>query len=166
MNIRLALPQDLDEVFQLYADARLQLREQGIFQWPDDYPSPQTVFVDIEREELYVLEKDQHIYGAICLNERQDEQYSLVSWRLNDDNPLVIHRMVIAPASQGGGLAQQLMDFTEQHAFDHGYSSIRLDAYTGHERSRRFYERRGYVNRGEVYFAKRELPFWCFELEL
>jgi GNAT superfamily N-acetyltransferase len=165
MNIRLALPSELNEVYQLYADARIHLRGQGIHQWSDNYPSRQTTLLDIEREELFVLEKNQHIYGAICLNERQDDQYKLIAWRLNDDNPLVIHRLVIAPDAQGGGLARQLMDFAEKQALDRGYLSIRLDAYTGHERVRRFYEQRGYVSRGMVFFEGRELPFWCFELE-
>jgi protein-tyrosine phosphatase len=55
------------------------------------------------------------------------------------------------------------MTFAEGLAEKDGYTSIRLDAYTGHERTRRFYERRGYQVRAEVFFPQREMPFWCFE---
>jgi hypothetical protein len=56
------------------------------------------------------------------------------------------------------------MDFAESHAARSGYASIRLDAYTGNPRSVQLYRRRGYREVGQVYFPRRTLPFWCFEL--
>ena len=55
------------------------------------------------------------------------------------------------------------MDFAESFAMEHGFSCIRLDAYTGHPPALALYERRGYDRVGQVYFPRRELPFDCFE---
>jgi ribosomal protein S18 acetylase RimI-like enzyme len=38
-----------------------------------------------------------------------------------------------------------------------------LDVYTGNERAVRLYERRGYTVAGQVFFPRRELPFYCME---
>ena len=55
------------------------------------------------------------------------------------------------------------MDFAESFAMEHGFSCIRLDAYTGHPPALALYERRGYDRVGQVYFPRRELPFDCVE---
>lgn len=163
MQIRTATSQDIVETYKLYDDARSDLRRRNIFQWPDDYPSEQTVRTDIGRGELYVITDNDQIAGAICLNQRQDEQYKDINWLLDGSKVMVVHRLVVAPHLQGRGLAQKLMTFAEQLAADEGYTCIRLDAYTGHARTRQFYEQRGYRIRGEVFFPQREMPFWCFE---
>jgi len=53
--------------------------------------------------------------------------------------------------------------FAEKRAADNGYSSIRLDAYSGNAIALQLYERNGYRKRGEVFFPRRELPFICYE---
>ncbi|TXF90123.1 GNAT family N-acetyltransferase [Neolewinella aurantiaca] len=166
MNIRLALPADVDDVYRLYDEARSHLRSQGIFQWPDSYPSLNVVSRDANNEELYVFETDGLIAGAVCLNEQQDEAYASIDWKVPDLCPLVIHRLVVAPKFQRKGIARKMMDFSEDLAERNGYASVRLDAYTGHERVGQFYKSRGYICRGQVRFPERELPFWCFELEV
>lgn len=166
MKVEIAATADVEEIYQLYDEARADLRAKGIFQWPDDYPSVQTVQDDIDLGELYLLRLEEETVGAVCLNQRQDEQYKTVDWLFDDQKVMVVHRLVVTPALQRHGLAKILMTFAEGKAVEEAYTSIRLDAYTGHERTRRFYERRGYIVRGEVMFPKREMSFWCFEREV
>lgn len=166
MQIRIATTDDVADTYKLYDDARSDLRGRNIFQWPDNYPSGQTVQTDIDRRELYLITVNDQIAGAVCLNQRQDEQYKDVNWLLDGSKVMVVHRLVVAPQLQGKGLARKLMTFAEQLATAEEYTCIRLDAYTGHERTRLFYEQRGYQVRGEVFFPQREMPFWCFEREV
>jgi hypothetical protein len=56
------------------------------------------------------------------------------------------------------------MEFAESHAAQSGYASVRLDAYTANQRSVELHRRRGYREVGQVYFPRRSMPFWCFEL--
>jgi len=55
------------------------------------------------------------------------------------------------------------MDFAEAFAKEHGFSGIRLDAYTGNPLALALYERRGYHRIGQTRFPRRELPFYCCE---
>lgn len=163
MEILIATTADVEDTYQLYDEARSHLRAKGILQWPEGYPSEQTVRNDIDRRELYVLWSNGCIAGAVCLNQQQDAEYQKIDWSFDGRKVMVVHRLVVDPSLQGQGLGQTLMDFAERLAEEERYTSIRLDAYTGHERTRWFYERRGYKMRGEVMFPQREMPFWCFE---
>jgi ribosomal protein S18 acetylase RimI-like enzyme len=89
-----------------------------------------------------------------------------LSWKDTNGKPAVIHRLAVHPQHQKLGYAKQLMNFAENLATEQGYTSIRLDSYTGNPRAIRFYENREYVKRGEVYFPGRVLVFYCFEKEL
>jgi ribosomal protein S18 acetylase RimI-like enzyme len=55
------------------------------------------------------------------------------------------------------------MDFAENYAAEKGFSSIRLDAYSGNSRALNLYERRGFRRVGQFFSPRRELPFYCYE---
>ncbi len=59
------------------------------------------------------------------------------------------------------------MDFAEQFAIEHNYSSIRLDTFSQNKRNQKFYELRNYKRLDDIYFPKQsEFPFHCYELVL
>lgn len=97
-----------------------------------------------------------------CLNEDQPCEYRQVSWS-GSAPVLVVHRLCVAPLCQGQGVGRYLMDFAEDQAVRREYSSIRPDAYSGNLGAVRLYKWREYINVGEVYFPRRDLPFYCFE---
>lgn len=145
---------------------RRTLDAAGIHQWDEAYPTRETVEADVARGTLFVLEDDQGAcVASVALDEAQSEEYTLLVWT-SPEPALVVHRLCVDPAVQGRGYARRLMDFAESHAAACGYASVRLDAYTGHERSVQLYRRRGYREVGQVRFPRRALPFWCFELDL
>src|SRR6266542_2013101 len=72
-------------------------------------------------------------------------------------------RLCVHPDWQQRGAGRHLMDFAEAFAKEHGFSCIRLDAYTGNQRALALYEKRGYDRIGQAHFPRRELPFVCFE---
>ena len=53
--------------------------------------------------------------------------------------------------------------FAENYAVVNGYTTIRLDAYSGNPRALHFYECRGYQKAGQLFFPGRELPFYGYE---
>ena len=56
------------------------------------------------------------------------------------------------------------MDFTENYAIKNDNVSIRLDTFSQNKRNNRFYEARGFVLLGDVYFIKQStFPFHCYE---
>ena len=60
----------------------------------DIYPSKKEIVKDIRHHELYVLEKDNKIIGAMVLNHEYDECYNKLSWQIfaDDDEVLILHR--------------------------------------------------------------------------
>jgi ribosomal protein S18 acetylase RimI-like enzyme len=149
-------------VVRLISATTQTMREHGIYQWDDIYPNEEIITKDVNSRSLYVLEQDDLCLAAMSLNQEQDEAYQKVPW-FGGEPVLVVHRLCVDPAYQGHGMGNRLMDFAEEHAKQHAYVSIRLDAYTGNSRAVRLYERRGYRKAGQVYFPRRTLPFFCFE---
>ena len=71
----------------------------------DIYPSKKEIVKDIRHHELYVLEKDNKIIGAMVLNHEYDECYNKLSWQIfaDDDEVLILHRLCIHPQYRGCG---------------------------------------------------------------
>lgn len=142
---------------------RAALRQRGILQWDDAYPTRETVAADIAHRGLYVLIVSGECQATVALDETQDDLYRTVPWTTVEP-ALVVHRLCVDPAAQGRGYGRHLMEFVEAYAERHRYSSVRLDAYSDNSASVALYRRRGYREAGQLMFPRRSLPFYLFEL--
>lgn len=163
MEIAKVAVYDLEGMTKLFESAVNHLRKEGIYQWDGQYPNKDTVRSDIELGCLYGIIEEFNYIGAIAINEQQESEYSALSWDDVNGKSLCIHRLVVHPNNHGQGVGKRLLQFAEKMAADNGYSSIRLDAYSGNSIALHLYERNGYKKRGEVFFPRRELPFICYE---
>ena len=163
MTITKASSDSLNELFQIYLNAKEALDANHIFQWIDSYPTISIIENDLKKGVLYALEIENEIVGAINLNEEQDKEYQTIDWLFDDTKVLVVHRLVVNPTHQKKGYGKVLMDFAEDFAKNNNYSSIRLDTYSRNKSNIRFYQNRNYFIRGNVYFSGREHPFHCME---
>jgi predicted amidohydrolase/GNAT superfamily N-acetyltransferase len=166
LNIDKGQVVDLDALWQIYINGKNHLAEKGINQWTDQYPTRLILKKDIDNQTLYILKSNKDIIGAIVLDEIQDPEYTTINWLFDDKKILVIHRLVIDPIYQGRGYAQKLLNYGEDFAEAHGYTSIRLDVYSEHNQVIEFYKRRNYHIRGKVHFPGRQYPFYCMEKEI
>jgi GNAT superfamily N-acetyltransferase len=164
MRIGRAEARHAEPAWDVMVRCKRALEAEEVRQWDDAYPTRDIVEADVARGALYVLEdRDGRCVASVALDATQSPEYAPLAWT-GREPALVVHRLCVDPAEQGKGLAHRLMDFAESHAARSGYASIRLDAYTGNPRSVQLYRRRGYREVGQVYFPRRTLPFWCFEL--
>ncbi len=157
----------LEKINSIYKRCRKQLEAEGILQWDDRYPNKEYFQQCIEKNELYVLIRDEEILGQVVLNEFQDEEWNVVPWV--GSKPLIIHSLMIDPDAQGGGLGGEFVKRCEQIASDKGYDSIRLDAYLGNEKAIRLYKKLGYQLRGNIFFKTKpegHQEYLCFEKKL
>ena len=165
--IRKATIASLSAVKKLTEACAKALIKLEIFQWNEHYPSMEKLRLDIEKEELFVLEKKSDIIGIIVITEAKDEEYLPIEWLSKTESNIYIHRLAVHPEFWGKGYAQQLMDFAEEFARKNQYESIRLDTFSKNERNQKFYEARGYKRLGNIYFPKQsDAPFYCYELLL
>lgn len=166
MDIVKAKGDQIDEICSILNRCRNMLDSLGVFQWTNMYPNRQIVEQDILNHHLYCLTDSDLCIGVVTINDTQEIEYASIKWECNHGTALVVHRLAIDPEYQGRGYAKKLMDFAEGFGQQHRYSSVRLDAFSKNERVLHFYEQRGYLKRGEVFFPGRESPFFCYEKTL
>lgn len=165
--IRRAKISEIPDILTITRACAKKMQENGIFQWNEHYPSKEAFQKDIERGELFVVEEKNTVQGTIVISTLMDEEYKPIQWLTPNGNSVYIHRLSVHPNLQGKGLAQQMMDFAENHAREHGFVSVRLDTFSQNKRNQRFYEQRGYQKLGDIYFPKQSMhPFHCYELVL
>lgn len=166
--IRPATSADVDEIFQVTAACAKTMIAKGIYQWNEHYPSRAAFEEDIKRDELYIYTHEERILGTVVVSTLKDEIYEEITWLTpSDARCIYIHRLAVHPEAQGQGIAQQMMQFAEEYAREHGFASVRLDTFSKNERNNIFYTKRGYQKLDPVYFPKQsEFPFYCYELVL
>lgn len=151
--LRKATQADLPLVYTLFREAIDDMNACGIAQWDELYPTSAILLADWECGELYVGETDAGVIGAVVLNEQCDPQYANGAWQGNGPY-VIVHRLCIAPSAQGAGIGRGLMQSVELWAKEHGYTEIRLDAFSQNPHALRMYDRLGYTKRGEANWRK------------
>ncbi|OAB80305.1 GNAT family N-acetyltransferase [Cochleicola gelatinilyticus] len=165
--IRKAKLSEIEEIINLTKACAAHMISQNIFQWNEHYPNKEAFLKDLDRQELYVLFSENSIVGCVVISSEKDAEYNDISWRTDDSIQYYIHRLAVHPKHQGFGNARKLMDFAEAYGKTNNAISIRLDTFSKNVRNQRFYERRGYLKLGTIYFPKQSKhPFFCYELIL
>ena len=165
LSVRLATEDDLDAVVMLLKDCIADMRQAGIDQWDEIYPSHETLLTDIRAGTMHLGFQDREtLAGALVLNEVQNAEWSNTHWTITGVPILVAHRLMVNPKRQGKGIGRDLMRFAERWARANGYGAIRLDAFSANPRALRLYRGLGYRDTGGASFRKG--PFRCFEKEL
>ena len=166
MSIEYAGISDLEKILAIYQRCKTRLEAEGIKQWYEGYPNITVLRGDVDAGELFKYVVDGRIVAVLVLTEKQEKEYETVKWQRPEARSPVVKRLAVEPDFQNRGIATELMKFAEVYTVRNGYTSIRLDAYSGNKAALDFYIKRDYHEVGEVYFPKRELPFKCFEKEI
>jgi ribosomal protein S18 acetylase RimI-like enzyme len=152
LSLVAASPADVDAAFAIYRACVDAMLARGVRQWDAGYPTRATAADAATRGDLFLLVADGEMLGSVILNDTPAPEYSSVAWR--EPGPaLVIHTLTIDPRRQGAGIGRAAMVVCEAYARDHGFVSIRLDAYPGNPAAIALYERLGYRRCGEVAFG-------------
>jgi GNAT superfamily N-acetyltransferase len=163
--VRRAHEDDLPRLGELLRACVAQMREAGIDQWDEVYPTETTLRTDVAAGTLYVAAAPgRPIAGTFVVDQREEPEYASVAWRLVGKPVRFVHRLMIHPDCQRRGLARHLMRFAEIAARRAGCGALRLDAFTGNAPSLGLYRGLGYDDVGEVRFRKG--VFRCFEKDL
>ena len=126
--IRLALPDEADEVRALSAEAYLPVYL-PLYERPP-MPAREDYAPRIARGEVWVAEIDARLAAVLVLERLKDH--------------LLLYSIAIRPAFQGRGLAAELLAFADDQARQSGFSEIRL--YTNEKmlRNQAIYAGAGY----------------------
>lgn len=166
MKIVKASKSHIQTVFNLLRDCAQDMRNNGIMQWNENYPTYEHVVNDVEDGIVHLAIIDDKIAGTISIDDTQSPEYKTIDWKYTEGTIMVVHRLAVSPRFQKHGIGRQLMDFALNYALENNYAAIRLDAYSKNERTINFYRNRNYEYRGDIFFPYRKAPFYCFEKKL
>ena len=156
--IRRATTEDIAQIMGIVSDAQASLRELGIDQWQDGYPSMGVIESDIASEVGYVYCDDNKIVGYAAVVLTGEEAYSQIadeSWNTADDY-VVVHRLCVRRGHTKSGVAIAMMNFASQMARASGYTGFRIDTHRGNVRMLALLEKLGFEYRGIIYYDSGE----------
>jgi len=156
--IRRATQFDIEDVNEIYLDAKALFRSLQINQWQDldGYPNLQTIIADINKNSLYVKEVNGKIVGTIVLQKEKETCYDNIyegNW-LNDDEYYVIHRIAVRNGYYGMGYGKELMRFCEEETIKDKVYNIRVDTKHENKIMRKILENLEYRECGIIFLSR------------
>ncbi|MBR5133498.1 MAG: GNAT family N-acetyltransferase [Alistipes sp.] len=148
-------------------DAQLALRDLGIDQWQDGYPTRESIVEDIDNGVGYVAVKDDKIigYAAIVLSGEPAYLQIADKW-LYDNNYVVVHRLCTSITYRRKGTAIKLMQHAASISRDAGHRAFRIDTHRGNIRMLSMLEKLGFSYRGIVHYDSGERVAYELNLDL
>lgn len=140
------------------SDAQAALRELGIDQWQDGYPTAEIIERDIESNAGCVYVEDNMVvgYAAIVLTgEIAYKQIDEHVWGTGEDY-VVVHRLCVGKDFTRKGIALSLMRKAKELAIEAGYSGFRIDTHRGNVRMLSMMDRLGFEYRGIIRYDSGE----------
>ena len=166
LTLRRATAADLPAVLALVRAVVPLMNAAGNYQWTSDYPNEEVFGQDIARQHLWVAERLGAIEGVAALTQDQDPEYADADWDATAP-ALVTHRLAVAPAAQGRGVAQALLRQAEHEARQLGLRALRVDTNSENVATQRLFPKLGYRFAGEIKLVFRPgLRFFCYEKRL
>lgn len=156
--IRRANNRDIEAIMGIISDAQAALRELGIDQWQDGYPTAEIIERDIESNAGYVYVEDNMVvgYAAIVLTgEIAYKQIDEHVWGTGEDY-VVVHRLCVGKDFTRKGIALSLMRKAKELAIEAGYSGFRIDTHRGNVRMLTMMDRLGFEYRGVIRYDSGE----------
>ncbi len=150
---RVAVLEDLPEIWTIIQQAIQRRKEEGSNQWQDGYPNPEIITQDIEHNHGFVLTDGETVIGytAVLINDEPEYNRLEGEWLTNDDF-VVFHRVAISEKYLGKGYAKKMMASIESYAMGKNIFSIKADTNHDNEPMKRIFDSLGYQFCGRVYF--------------
>jgi GNAT superfamily N-acetyltransferase len=160
--IRKACLEDLKDIMEIIKQTIVEMHSYNNYQWDKNYPKEKDFMNDIQKENLFVIEREGKIAGIICINKAEPVEYNKLNWTLNEP-AMVIHRMSVSSAYRRNGIGTELMKFTDEVALKNNLKYIKTDTYSINPKMNALFLRCGYKLVGEMSFLGKEKPFYCYE---
>lgn len=138
----------------------------GFSHWSERYPTEAIFRKDIMKGAQYVYTIDNIVRGIVSYDVMHHEYFDTINWNDKNLTSYFVHRLAVDPKFQGMGIANKLMEFTENNALKDGMDSVRLGAFKGYSDVVRFYKKRSYEIRGEILFDVSDTTFYGMEKNL
>lgn len=112
MEIRLAHPNEVDKIDQLFQEAKAFLKAAGNPQWQGDYPNREDAIEDILSGEGYVGLLEGRLAAYVAVHRGTEAAYQAIydgKWQHNHPIYTSFHRLAVAPEFRGQQVAQTFL---------------------------------------------------------
>ncbi len=152
-HFRKAKTSDIPQIWGILQQAIERRKEEGSNQWQDGYPNLETLQIDIEKGEGYILTGEKVVIGycAILVNDEPDYEKIKGKWLTNNDF-VVFHRLAISEKYLGKGFSKILVRNIEEIAISNKIYSIKADTNYDNITMMKIFENMGYTFCGEILF--------------
>jgi hypothetical protein len=146
-NIRNADLSDLKEIMDIYEYARKFMKQTGNRnQWANKFPPESLIKEDIEKKQLYIIEKSGFICGVFAFIIGNDPTYSIIKngeW-LSYEKYGTVHR--VASNGKSKGIFNEIITFCESKI-----SHLRIDTHKDNKIMQHLIEKNGFYKCGIIY---------------
>lgn len=155
-NFRLAQGSDIAEIMQIIGGCQSLLRERGVDQWQNGYPSAEAIELDINLSRGYILERDGKVaaYGALVYGTEQAYLSLHNGEWLSDLEYVTLHRLAVSSDFRGEGIGARFFGEMEREAREHNIGSLRADTHRDNHVMQRLLGRMGFALCGDVYYGE------------
>lgn len=148
MIFRKASIEDLDRIEEIYNNIHLE-ESKGIVStgWEKGiYPTRKTAEEAILNGDMFVAEDLGRIVAAAKIDQNQGKEYEEVNWeyKVDDNQIMVIHTLVVEPQFKGRGYGRSFVDFYENYARKENCLYLRMDTNEKNSSARALYKKMGY----------------------
>lgn len=153
MIIRKSSVSDINNLLEIFDEARKTIATLGIDQWQNGYPSFEVVNEDISLSRSYAVEIDECVCGTFVLIDDGEPTYNEIfegEWLGNEDY-IAIHRVAISVKNRGSGISTAIINYASDYAKSLGRTSLRIDTHSGNKVMRRMLEKHGFIHCGTIY---------------
>lgn len=155
MQIRKAIPEDAEEIMGIYRQAQACLKVQGVNQWQNGYPNPETADADIASGNAFVCIADEETGAVFVLSFEREKTYDRIyggRW-LRPGRYGVIHRIAVADAFKRRGFGSVIFRHAEQACVSRGVHSIRIDTHRDNVPMQALLKKNGFRYCGIIYLS-------------
>lgn len=151
MKFIVALPEHLDRMCQITAQAKRQLLGLGLDQWQQGYPSREVWQKDIEEGCAYLAVEGDEILGMFAFQITPDPSYQVIDGKwLTDGEYASMHRVCVADGCKGKGVAGEMFAYGFDLAKKAGFQAVRIDTHPGNMPMQRALEKAGFQACGHL----------------
>lgn len=124
------------------------------------YPTVKDARSSLNKDELFVMEKDGEIVASARINREQVDVYAMANWSVSapENEVMVLHTLTVSPRHSGKGCARAFIKFYEDYALENGCRYLRIDTNERNVGARAMYKKLGFTEVGAVPCVFNSIP--------
>ena len=155
MEFRKTVETDIKDIMKIIKQAQNYFKENGIDQWQNNYPNPETIKNDVYNNHSYVLLKDNKIVATAAISFDGEKTYDSIyegQWMSTNDF-VVIHRIAVENNYKGLGLSAEIIKNVESLCRSRGVNSIKIDTHEDNLSMQKCLKKNDFKYCGIIYLA-------------